>query len=119
MTTTIAHSAGVIVPDLIETFEASREARTVVHDVLNRSNPDITLRTAGLRRGSLSCRFVEEASAQDAYVILAVPQVLSMTNADVPSVAMSFVVAEGDLALSLNKGTGAFWVTIPFVEVAP
>lgn len=119
MATTITHSTGTITPDLIDRFEAAREAHTVVHDILNRSNPDVTLRAPSLRRGSLACRFVQEADAISAFDVLSVPQVLAMTNADVPAVDMSFVVALGDLTISLSGDTQAWWVTVPFVEVAP
>lgn len=118
--TTITHSAGVIVPDVVDGYEASREARTIVHDIINRSNPDVTLRAPGLRRGNLSCVFAVEASAQAAYAVLGVPQVLTLVDVDRTSIGMSFVVAGGDLTIGLDDETRDVWiVAVPFVEVLP
>lgn len=120
MSTSITHSFGSITPEVVDGYTASREARTVVHPILNRSDPDITLRATGLRTGSLSCVFKDQASAITAYGILSVAQVLTLTDPEVPAVDMSFVVAEGDLEIALDDETREVWiVTVPFVEVSP
>lgn len=120
MTSTITHGSGVITPRVIEGYEANREARTVVHDILNRANPDVTLRAPGLRRGSLKCVFATEAEAVAAFGVLGVPQILVLADDTVPSVGMSFVVAEGDLAVMLDPETRVVWVVVvPFIEVTP
>ncbi|MCK2028095.1 hypothetical protein KZC56_17495 [Microbacterium sp. SSW1-47] len=118
MASTITHAAGSITPRVIEGYTATREARTVIHDILNQSNPDVTLRAAGPRRGSLKCVFPTETEAVAAFGVFSVPQVLLLTDAAVPSVGMSFVVAEGDLTVSLDPDTRVVWiVNVPFVEV--
>ena len=118
MASTITHTTGVITPRVVEGYQASREARTVIHDILNRSNPDVTLRAPGPRRGSLKCIFATEAEAVAAYGVLSVPQLLQLSDGTVPSVSMSFVVADGDLAVSLDPETRVVWIVdVPFVEV--
>lgn len=118
--TTITHSTGAITPELIDGYEAKREARTIVHPILNRSNPDITLRAPSLRSGEFRCLFPVQADAVAAFAVLSIPQVLTLNDADVPAVAMSFVVAEGDLTIALDDETrDVWWVTVPFVEVTP
>lgn len=117
--TTITHASGSIVPTIVDGYEASREARTVVHSVLNRSAPDITFRAAGMRRGTLSCVFADQLEAVSAFGVLSIPQTFTLSDDDVPSVGMSFVVAEGDLTIALDDETREVWVvTVPFVEVA-
>jgi len=119
MGTTITHSAGVITPELVDGYEATREVRTVVHDIINRTNPDVTFRAPGPRSGSLRCLFPVQADAIAAYGVLSTPQVFTLTDPDVPAVGMSFIVAGGDLTIALDDNTrGVWWVTAPFVEVA-
>lgn len=116
--TTITHSTGVIVPKIVDGYTAKREARTIVHTVLNRPSPDITLRAASIRRGEFKCVFGGEVEAVDAFAILSIPQVFTISDPDVPSIYMTFVVAEGDLALELDEATRSVWlVRVPFVEV--
>lgn len=120
MTTTIAHSGGTITPVAVEGYRASRPARTVVHDVLNRENPDVTLRVFGLRTGSLRLVFRGEAEALSAFAALSIPQTLSASNTDVDAIAMSFVVAGGNLDLEQDDDDTALWrIIVPFREVRP
>lgn len=116
--TTITHSGGVITPTIVDGYTARREARTIVHPIVNRSAPDITLRAAGLRTGSLSCVFALEVDALAAFAVLAAPQVLTLADQD-RAIGMTFVVADGDLDIALDDATRNAWViTVPFVEVA-
>lgn len=118
--TSIIHSTGVIVPQVVNGYEASREARTVVNAVLNRSNPDVTLRDPGPRSGSLALVFATENAAQDAFAVLGTRQVFTLADPDRLSIGMSFVVADGDLTIGLDADTREVWiVTVPFVEVLP
>lgn len=118
--TTISHSTGVIVPQVVDGYEAARELRTVVHDVINRSNPDVTLRGPGLRSGQLQLVFALEVDAVAAFAALSIPQVLTLTDPDRPSIGMQFVAAGGDLTVGLDDETRDVWiVNVPFREVAP
>lgn len=116
--TTITHGAGVITPTIVDGYSARRTANTVVHDILNRSNPDVSLRAFGLRSGALTLVFADQTTALDAYAVLSVPQVLSIMDPDVESIGMSFVVADGDLEIALDEETRSVYVvTVPFREV--
>lgn len=116
--TTITHSTGVITPLVVDGYEAGREARTVVHSILGRSNPDVTLRATSLRTGELVCVFGDRAAAFAAFAALVSPQVLTIEDPDVSEVGMSFVVAEGEVAIALDDALRSKWlVTVPFVEV--
>lgn len=122
MATTITHAGGTITPELIDGYEATRDVRTIVHPILNRSNSDITLRAPGLQTGRFRCLFPAQADALAAYAALSVPQVLSIADPDVPAVNMSFVVGpEGEaFTINLDDDTrGVWWLTVPFVEVTP
>lgn len=119
MSTIITHAAGTITPEVVDGFEASRPARTIVHTILGRADPDITFRPAGLRNGELALVFGTGAEAAAAEAILAVPQVFGLNDPAVPQVSMSFVVAGGDLTNSLDPQTRRVWILrVPFQEVA-
>lgn len=118
MATIITHSTGVITPEIVNGFEAEREARTIVHTILGRSDPDITLRPFGLRTGTLKLVFATGAEAAAAVTALTFPQVLALSDPDVPQVAMSFVITEGSLAPKLDPQTRTVWlIDVPFQEV--
>lgn len=118
--TTITHSAGVITPRLVIGWETSRPVRTIVHSVLGRTDPDITLRGVGLRAGTLRLLFSTGAEATAAGAVFATPQTLTLTDTDVPAIGMAFVVAGGDLAAQLDPETRRLWtLAVPFQEVAP
>lgn len=118
MSTVIQHATGAITPEVVDGYEASIEARSRVHTILGRRDPDITLRPAGLREGTLSLVFASRAAAWGAVAALRTPQVLTLTDADVPEVGMSFVVAGGSLQPRLDPDTRAVWtLAVPFQEV--
>ncbi|WP_067200121.1 hypothetical protein [Microbacterium sp. XT11] len=120
MSTIITYTGGTITPAVVEGFEASRPARTIVHTILGRPDPDITFRPAGLQRGTLTLVFPNGAQARAAEAALVVPRVFTLTDIDVPEVAMQFVVADGDVTTRLDLETQQAWIVqVPFQEVAP
>lgn len=120
MSTIITHSTGMITPEVIDGFQSSREARSIVHTILGRPDPDITYRPASLRKGTLTLVFATGAAAIAAEAVLVLPEVFTLSDTDVAQVAMSFVVADGDVVTALDKSTRRAWtVTIPFQEVTP
>lgn len=119
--TTITHSTGVITPTIVDGYSAARTPRTILHPILGRADDDVTFRPAALRKGSLTLVFALEADARNAADILAIPQLLTLSDPDI-DIAMSFVLSEdaGDLEISLDDETRDAWVlTVPFREVSP
>ncbi|WP_341935512.1 hypothetical protein MRBLWO14_001164 [Microbacterium sp. LWO14-1.2] len=118
MATTITHGGGAIVPALVDGFEAESETRTRVHRIIGRPDPDITLRPLDLRSGVLTLLFATGAAAASAESALRVPQVLTLSDPEVPQVAMSFVVAEGRMRTRLDPDSRSAWLLeVPFCEV--
>lgn len=120
MSTVITYAGGTIAPEVVNGFEARRPTRTLVHTILGRPDPDITYRPAGLRTGDLSLVFATGAQAAAAEAALTVvPRVFTLTDPDVPEVAMTFVLAPGEIGTSLDLETQEVWiVSFPFQEVA-
>lgn len=118
MTTTITHASGVIAPAALRDWSANADLRSIIHTILGRSDPDITKRPTGLRRGSLTLVFATGADAYAARAVLAVTQPLALANSGVDEVAMTFVVAGGDLGEVL--GAASEWtLDVPFQEITP
>lgn len=117
-TTTLLIGAAAFTPTSVETVDVSRAGRTLVHDVLGRSNPDVTLRAGGLRIGTLALVFSTEADSKAAFDALAVGVVAQVTSS-AASLTFSFVVPDGqDIALS--RARAGFWtLSVPFQEVQP
>ncbi|UUE19892.1 hypothetical protein [Microbacterium sp. J1-1] len=116
MSTTITHAGGVITASL-EEWRVLSEARSIVHTILGRVDPDITLRPTSPRRGAFTLAFETGAAAQSARLALAVPQVLTLSNSGVAEVSMQFVIAGGDLGDALSR-SGVWTLEVPFQEVS-
>lgn len=118
MSTTIIHSTGTITPVAVEGYKVSRQARTLVHSILNREDDDISLREFGLRSGSFRLVFEGESAALAAYAALCTPQMLTINNPDVAALGMAFVIADGDVDLEQDSDVANVWrVIVPFREV--
>lgn len=118
--TTIMHSGGSLVPTAVERFSASRTVNTIVHDLLNREDPDVTFRPAGLRTGRFRLVFENEDAALSAYDTLASAQPFTILNPAVTPLNMTFIVAGGDLTIEQDSDVATLWrIDVPFQEVTP
>lgn len=118
MTISITGASGTIALDLVTGYEARRESRTRVHDVIGRWDPDVTLRPAGPRTGTLSiwCADLDAAAALDALHKAA--DVLELADTDRPDIDMSYVV-DGSIAVAPEIGTERWIVSVDYREVLP
>ena len=121
MSDVIAYSTGTIVPNIIDGYSSTRPGGTVVHPIAGSSSPDVTLRPAGTRTGTLRLVFEDEAESAAAEAALCAPEIFTLTSTDRPTLPMSFVIPEsGRIERELDDGTRDAWVLrIDFQEVAP
>lgn len=115
---TFTSGSTVVAPDNVDGYEASRGARTKVHNVLGRVDPDITLRPAGLRTGTLTLGFIGESDAFDAHTQFSKGVVWTFYTDERP-ITFSFVVPDGGtISLRLDDATRDLWfISLPFSEV--
>lgn len=122
MTNIITSSApGVtpVTPRLIVGWETSREARTVVHDLLYSAVPVVTQRPLAPRRGTLKYLFGTASEAAACYTMHLAPAVfkLELEVSDTTD-TLRYVVASGDLALRLDHETALVTIVeVPYREV--
>lgn len=117
---TISDGTTTITPQLVLGYEAQQAGRSVFHDVLGRSDPDVTLRTAGLRAGNLALFFLTAADADACRQLHARAAVFAYVDSDLPGTSMSYVVDEGGVTTTLDdEGRRRWVVTVAFREVMP
>lgn len=118
MTNIITGTGGSHVPDLIDGYRSTRTSRNVLHTLAGSQEPAITLRPAGLRRGSLTALFSVQAEALALEADLAAGQTLTFDTDELTDVDMTFVL-DGSLVVELDRDTRSRWtVTFDFQEVS-
>ncbi|MBD8077698.1 hypothetical protein [Cellulosimicrobium arenosum] len=118
MSTTITDGTTVVIPTLVLDYSYEREARTIVHTVLDRSDPDITLRPVGLRTGTLTMFCLTRALAVDVEDIHRTFGLLTLTSDEEPTADM-FYVATGRIGSSWDPEHNRWTVTVDYAEVLP
>jgi hypothetical protein len=80
MPTTLTSGATVITPNTVDGYQSARPAQTIIHRVIGRADPDVTLRPAGTRTGTLELVFGVEATAIAAEQALAGADVWTLSD---------------------------------------
>jgi hypothetical protein len=131
-------------PTLVDGYAGERTPQTIVHPILNRADPDITIRPAALRTGTLRMLFSEVGSGgglvldEDGYIVEApmiaydaevvslecsdahaAGGVFSLVSSERGTIEMSYV-ATGSISRTLDDESRAMWMLeIGYQEVAP
>lgn len=111
----ITSGATVLTPTVVEDYESASRVGTVVHDIIGRADPDVTLRPAATRTGRLRMTFPDEASSRAAEIAFRAPAVFAWT-APLSSVSMTFV-PQDDITRRLLD-TGRWVLEVGYREVA-
>lgn len=115
----ITHGATTIAPDIIDGFDSRRDSANIVHEILGRSNPDITFRPAGLRTGTLTLVFASETESAAAENVHVSGTVFTIVSTDRATIQMTYVV-QGEISRKLDAETRDAWVVeIGYQEVTP
>jgi hypothetical protein len=117
--TTITDGTTTITPDLVLGWDSTRDARTQVHPVLGRSDPEVTLRPSAVRTGRLQLWFVEQADAVAAELAHAGTSVWSL-NAGPDAPGLPAYVVSGAVTLHADGSSLDRWlVEVEYQEVVP
>lgn len=118
MSTTITDGTTSVTPVLVVAYEHSRSPRTIVHEVIGRPDPDVTLRAATSRSGALRAVLTDPDDVTALDAMLARPTVLSVSSTDEPRLnGLTFVVADREVLVRL-EGQATWVVEWPYREVA-
>jgi hypothetical protein len=143
--TTVSDGTTTFNPTLVDGYESTRATATVVHQIMNRSTPDISIRPAALRAGTLRMIFADSSAAGgdlivdgDGYVVAGSPftvnaeldskacedahaagGVFNLVSSERSSIVMSYV-ADGSITRALDDATRDVWILeVDFHEVGP
>lgn len=120
MSTIITHGADTINPTLVLGYSDASDGGNIVHHILGRANPDVTLRPGNVRTGTLTLGFqsaTSEADSAAARALLNSGGVFSILSPERGTVEMSFV-RYGRVTRELDDQSRDAWiVTVEFQEV--
>lgn len=117
MTTTITHNSTTITPLLVLGWESTQDTRNVVHEILGNSTPDVTLRSAKSRTGTLQTLWTSAAEAETCRTLHALEGTFTLASTEVSQANMTYVVG-GAITVSLDDESRDLWtVAIDFIEV--
>jgi hypothetical protein len=120
MGTTISNGTDTLTPELVDGWEPTREARTIVHTILGSNQGAVTLRPHALRSGTLAIVVGTDAAIATALEsLLTAGDVLTLADTEQPTVNMSFVVSGRVEGPRLDDETREVWlIDAEFQEVA-
>ncbi|SDP07292.1 hypothetical protein SAMN04487788_1945 [Microbacterium testaceum StLB037] len=114
MPATIASSVATLTPAALSNYTADQDGGSILHDILGRTEDDITLRPAGMRKGTMTLDFATDALANAARVSLGAAAVWTLTHTERTTVNMRFVVRRHGREVA---GDGRYAVRVDFEEV--
>lgn len=118
----ITRGTTVITPTQVLRVDGMQMAGNKVHPIIGRADPDVTLRPAGTRTGTLELGFhglTSEADSKAAADAHALGGVFTLTTDDRVTLTMFYVVRDGgQIARTLEPESRDAWlVTVDFQEV--
>lgn len=117
--TAVIVGVGETFPHLVLGYELNFESRNIIHNVLDRSDPEVTLHEPLSRSGTLELFYLTEATALAAVNMHRQRDRFVFTDSDRPALNMTYVVDEGTITVTLDDETRVRWVvSIPYREVA-
>ena len=119
MATTITTGSTVITPEIITAWDVSQETRNVIHDIIGRQDPDVTLQAAATRTGTLEMVFTSATDANTAREAF-VNGTTFLIESDLTWLDGLTVVMNGNISTALEDVTRNLWtISADFVEVTP
>lgn len=112
------HDQLVIEPLATDGYESSRTSGSITHQILGKPEPDITIRPATLRTGTLTFWFDDEEASLEAEEAHAEGGLFYLEHGVRQTVLMRYVPT-GTITRSLERSTGGAWiVTVEYTEVS-
>lgn len=117
MTTTITGGSQTVTPTLVTEYTSAREGGNLLHKVIGNASPDVTLKMAALRKGTLEIWCEDYNTALTTEALHAQVGVFRLTDDTLPGVNMYYVL-DGAIDVSLDSQTQRRWlVRVGYSEV--
>ena len=118
MSTTITSGATTITPELVTGWESTNDTFNIVHDILSKASPDITLRGSTTRSGTLTMLFVTAAACETARALHVGANVLTLASSSITAANFNYVV-NGAVTATLDDDTRRYWtLSVDYKEIA-
>lgn len=120
MSASISSGPSTITPDLVLGLSDTHESRNVIHRIIGRPDPDVTLQPAELRTGTLKLFFMTESDADAAVALHRQAGVFVLSIPERPSFDGFSYVLDGRIQRELDDVTLRRWtVEVQYREVQP
>lgn len=120
MATLITVGDATIAPQQVMSISSEQASGTIIHPILGRSYPDVTIRPAAMRTGTIEMGFYgpnSEADSATARALIATGGVFTIASEERATLSMT-CVASGRIALQLEDTTRDAWVlSVDYQEV--
>ena len=117
MATTITSGATTITPELVTGWESTNDTYNIVHDILSKNTPEVTLRGSQTRSGTLTMLFLTEASCETARALHTGSNVLTLASTQITAANFQYVVA-GNVSTVLDDDTRRYWtLSVDYREI--
>lgn len=118
MSTTISTGSLTTLPVLVKNWESAQETRNIIHKIIGKSAPDVTIKPAGMRTGTLSLFYTTLSAAESARSIFTTAAVFTITSTDAPWLDGFKFVISGSVSAAIEEVDLASWhISIDYQEV--
>lgn len=100
----ISDGTSSVTPILVTGWESTRAGQNVLHNIVGRSDDDVTYRPAGLRSGTLEALCATLELALQLEQLLAQAKRFTLSDPDHPALNMAFVL-NGSITVALDDET--------------
>ena len=115
MATAITGAGVTLYPEFVVNYASRRASGNLLHVVIGRSDPDVTLKAAGLRTGTIGFICADLETAQAIEEQHAAVGVLTLVSDEFPGLDMSYVVSG---SISVNPDGTRWAVAVDYAEVS-
>ena len=115
--TTISSGTLTFTPELVTAWETSQTSRNVLHTIIGKADPDVTLKPSSTRSGTLEMLFLSASSANTARGILANGTIFTISDSETWLNGFDFVMS-GTISTVLEDTTRNLWtISADYTEV--
>lgn len=115
--TTITSGTLTFTPELVTAWETAQASRNVLHTIIGKSDPDVTLKPSSTRSGTLEMLFLSASAANTARGILANGTIFTISDSETWLNGFDFVMS-GTISTVLEDTTRNLWtISADFTEV--
>ena len=109
MTTQIINNEALIQPVFLLQYETQTESNNVVHRVIGKGEPDVSLAEDTTRMGTLHLFFDTKADAWEAFTLLRDISVWTLSDTDHEEINMDFT-RQGVMKITLDSVSRRRWI---------